>query len=64
MSQAADFPLRWPLWAGDPRYRLIVLRRFPYQIFYEVGEGLIEVVAVAHTRRDPGYWLGRGRRTM
>ncbi len=37
-----------------------LLTRFPYVIFYElVGRDRVDVVAVAHARRKPGYWLER-----
>lgn len=34
--------------------------RFPYAIVYrEVSEEEVEIVAVAHLKRRPGYWTGR-----
>ena len=39
--------------------RRITFRRFPYLIiFRETGAGL-EIIAVAHGRRRPGYWRDR-----
>jgi len=39
--------------------RRIVLRRFPYLlVFRETAPGM-EVIAVAHGRRRPGYWRDR-----
>jgi plasmid stabilization system protein ParE len=39
--------------------RAAVMARFPYQVvFWESDEG-IEIVAVAHGRRRPGYWVNR-----
>jgi hypothetical protein len=33
--------------------------RFPYHVIYlETGAG-IRILAVAHDRRKPGYWIGR-----
>jgi len=37
------------------------LPRFPYIVFYVVDDEEVEVVAVAHGRRRPGYWLPRDR---
>jgi len=34
----------------------LVLRRFPFGVVYRVLAGEIQVVAVAHHRRKPGYW--------
>lgn len=39
--------------------RRVVLRRFPYQLIYYVRDSEIAVVAVAHTKRRPGYWKRR-----
>jgi plasmid stabilization system protein ParE len=61
MGRAASTPLRWPVWDLDERYRRIVLQRFPYLLFYELRLDCIEFVAVAHVRREPGYWLDRSR---
>lgn len=36
-----------------------VLRRFPYTIIYLVDPDEIFIIAVAHTRRRPGYWAAR-----
>src|SRR5689334_14399375 len=39
--------------------RRTLLRRFPYAVIYEIRDTEILVLAVAHTRRRPGYWLSR-----
>ena len=39
--------------------RRYVLRRFPYSVFYQIAADEIRVVAVAHHRRRPSYWVGR-----
>jgi len=36
-----------------------MLRRFPYSIIYLHEPGSIEIIAVVHQRRDPGYWQDR-----
>jgi toxin ParE1/3/4 len=33
-----------------------MLKRFPYTIFYVVEGNTVFVLAVAHQRREPGYW--------
>jgi toxin ParE1/3/4 len=38
----------------------MMLLRFPYHVYYRVLEsGNLRILAVAHNRRMPGYWLGR-----
>jgi plasmid stabilization system protein ParE len=39
--------------------RRVLLRRFPYMVVYRVHGDAVEVVAVAHGRRRPGYWRTR-----
>jgi toxin ParE1/3/4 len=41
---------------GTRRY---LLRGFPFIVVYRVTERDIEVIAVAHGRRKPGYWEDR-----
>jgi hypothetical protein len=44
---------------GDLVIRRALLPRFPYAlIFMDLGEH-VRVLAVAHTKRRPGYWLDR-----
>lgn len=56
----AEHPERYPQWLRRGGYRRAVLTRFPYSVFYRLLPDEIEVVAVAHARRDPDYWLRRG----
>lgn len=34
-------------------------RRFPYHVIYQISGDELRIIAVAHQRRAPGYWLGR-----
>lgn len=57
IESVSESPDRWPLFVrGTRRY---LFRRFPFQIIYRVMNDRIEVVAVAHGRRKPGYWKTR-----
>lgn len=40
-------------------FRKLVIRRFPYSVIYLEEAESIWVVAFAHQRRKPGYWLDR-----
>jgi plasmid stabilization system protein ParE len=42
-----------------PGIRRRNLQKFPYSLFYSVESGELLVLAVAHHRRRPGYWVGR-----
>ncbi len=50
-------PLRCTRISG--RFRCCLIRRFPFGIIYSVDDDQIFVVAVAHTKRKPGYWKHR-----
>jgi len=52
-----ESPERWPKYeAGTRRF---LLRRFPFTVVYRAAENEIQVVAVAHAKRKPGYWEAR-----
>lgn len=40
-------------------YRRVLVRRFPYAVFYEDSEGVITVYSVFQTVQDPGKWRQR-----
>lgn len=43
----------------DAEHRRLGLRRFPFGLIYRVKSSKVQIVAVAHRRRRPGYWRGR-----
>ena len=43
----------------DPVHRFILLKRYPYSLIYRVDGDSVRVIAVAHTKRRPGYWSQR-----
>ena len=52
-------PLRWPEF--DSERRRLVVRKFPYSIIYEMHGEEVVVLAVAHGKRKPYYWLDRAK---
>ena len=44
---------------GKTQFRYVLVRRFPYVVFYREDEKVIRLMAVAHGRRRPGYWKKR-----
>jgi toxin ParE1/3/4 len=55
----AEGPSRWPSDAhGTCKF---VLQRFPFIIFYRELPLSIQILAVAHCHRRPGYWRERLR---
>lgn len=39
--------------------RRVPLRRFPFFVVYRVLDDRVQIVAVPHARRRPGYWRAR-----
>ena len=43
----------------DPDIRRVPLARFPLSIIYREAGEKIEILAVAHHKRRPAYWIAR-----
>lgn len=39
--------------------RVIRLRRFPFSVIYRATSDRVQVLAIAHERREPFYWVER-----
>jgi plasmid stabilization system protein ParE len=53
----AEKPEMWPRYVhGTRRY---IFHRFPFYLVYRETAGKLEIIAVAHGRRKPGYWKSR-----
>jgi toxin ParE1/3/4 len=59
MNRIAADPETGTPWSSERPYRRMTLRRFPYIVVFERSGPEVLVLAVAHTRRSPGFWLGR-----
>jgi plasmid stabilization system protein ParE len=57
VERALVAPERWPIHLYGTRR--IVFPRFPFSLIYRLREQRIQVVAVAHQSRRPGYWKDR-----
>lgn len=57
IESIAEAPDRWPQYLHQTRRFL--LRRFPFSVVYRRVGDRVQVVAVAHGRRRPGYWRSR-----
>jgi plasmid stabilization system protein ParE len=59
-----EHPDSWPAWPGvhqTPPIRRFLLSDFPFAVPYVVLEDGVVILAVAHVRRRPGFWLKRSR---
>src|SRR6266568_4112296 len=57
VAAVAENPRAW-LRYGD-RARRYVFPRFPFSLVYVLRGDDVDVIAVAHGRRRPGYWQSR-----
>jgi plasmid stabilization system protein ParE len=55
------FPAAAPMWQAQPEHRIAKVDGFPFRLPYQIKrtESRIVVLALAHTSRRYGYWLGR-----
>lgn len=59
LERVTELPLSFPPWRPPLPYRKCLVARFPYVVFFRVEPDEIVVVAIAHARREPGYWSKR-----
>ena len=63
LDRIGDAPESYPAWPGtpaaDPLIRKATVQRFPYLIAFEKHQQHLLVLAVAHAKRRPLYWLTR-----
>jgi toxin ParE1/3/4 len=57
IGMIAEAPQRWP--AGPYGARKFLLHRFPFAVVYRELPSGIQVLAVVHGHRRPGYWKDR-----
>ena len=58
LERVCEAPDRYPM-ERKPDISRIRLRRFPFTVLFRESDATIVVLAVAHHRRRPSYWLGR-----
>ena len=63
LTAIGDRPIAWPRWPGtgadEPTIRRTAMSRFPYLAACEIHADHVLVLAFAHAKRRPLYWLGR-----
>jgi toxin ParE1/3/4 len=57
IGMMAEAPQRWPASTYDTRKFL--LQRFPFAVVYREFPSMVQVLAIAHGHRRPGYWKER-----
>lgn len=54
MDGLRETAANWP--KDDDGVSFYHLKHFPYTVRYEIAGNEVTVLAVAHQRREPGYW--------
>lgn len=54
-SRISEHPQGWPKERGT--IRKCLLHKFPYKLIYSVEQDHIFIIAFAHQRRRPNYWM-------
>jgi len=57
LAQIIQSPQRWA--TGSHSTRRFLLKQFPFIVLYRVQTAAIQIMAIAHTSRRPGYWKQR-----
>jgi plasmid stabilization system protein ParE len=57
LKRISEAPQRWPKYLHGTRR--FVLHRFPFSVIYLDDPDLVTIIAVAHSKRKPGYWKHR-----
>lgn len=57
LSRLAEWPASGAPDTSDTRR--VVLPRFPFTVVYQAMGDALEIVAIMHQRRRPGYWRDR-----
>lgn len=57
ITRIADTPLAFPLIHGQTRR--VLVRKFPYAVYFRLSRERVIILAVMHTSRDPERWRSR-----
>lgn len=57
LARILEAPDRYP--ETRHRRRRFVLLKFPFDLVYHITDSDVEIIAVAHHNRRPGYWRSR-----
>ena len=58
LDKILENPLHYQL-LDRSGYRRCLFTQFPYGVFYKIMEDYIYIIAVAHHKRKPRFWISR-----
>jgi toxin ParE1/3/4 len=57
INKACETPLSYRVLRAP--FRRCLVQKFPYSIIFSIEQDHVLIVAVAHAKRKPGYWIDR-----
>jgi len=57
IGKVVQAPQRWGVLEDDVRRCFV--RVFPYRVLYTIEPNFVLIIAIAHSKRAPGYWKHR-----
>ena len=57
VDQILEYPESAPVILGEVRGKVVV--RFPYTLMYRMVDDVVIILAVAHHRQRPEFWIDR-----
>jgi toxin ParE1/3/4 len=58
VSRVCSNPVQFRM-VAEPNVRRAMFGVFHFDVVYRVMDGSVQILAVSHHRRYPGYWTGR-----
>lgn len=59
LAQIEAHPEGFSFWLASISVRRAKLRRFPYDVLYEIRPGRVRILCLRHEKRHPRYGIGR-----
>ena len=59
LEQVSLTPESCPFWLKSRKIRRAKLKRFPFDVLFEVKADRVKIVCVRHEKRHPSFGLGR-----
>ena len=59
LQQISERPGTFNFWLGSKKVRRLRLKRFPYDILFEIFPDRVRILCLRHVKRHPSYGLHR-----
>lgn len=59
IDQISQNPKQFPYLTNEKQIQVKVVKRFPFSVIFKVEADQLLILAVAHNKRKPNYWIKR-----